>query len=255
MENSNKHKLLALIAVILSIAITTFMDLTGLGPFSAFPLILISLVFYFFNKPNKAELGLKWGNGSGYLIAFLYPITITFLTIILALTVFGETIHLSSDNKVYINLIAGTLIGPIMVLLTEEGFFRGWLWATLKKAGFNDHRILITTTLAFTIWHISAVTTGGSYGLPIQQVPVYLINVVLMGLVWGHLRASTKSVIVPTVCHSTWNAVIYGFFGFGEKVGALGFQQTAILGPEVGYLGIALNGLFYLILRKQYPLD
>lgn len=30
-------------------------------------------------------------------------------------------------------------------------------------------------------------------------------------------------------------------FGFGEKVGALGIQQTHIFGPEVEILGIGLN--------------
>lgn len=255
MQNSIKQKQLGLLGILVAIAVTTTMDVNGLGALSAFPLILITLIFYFFNKPAKNELGLSWGKASDYLIALSYPALITLMTVLIAIMLFGESIEFSEEKAVYINLIAGIIIGPLMVLITEEGFFRGWLWATLKKAGLTDQNTLWLTTAAFIIWHISAVTTGGSYGLPIQQVPVYLVNVLLMGLVWGHLRSVTDSVIVASVCHAVWNAIIYGFFGFGEKVGALGFEQTAWIGPEVGYLGIVLNGFFYLGLRKRYPIS
>ncbi len=254
MQNSKKEKGLAVLGILVAVSVTTLMDLNGLGAFSAFPLILISLVFYFTNRPSKSALGLKWSKGSAYLIALSYPVLISVMTILIARTLFGESIRFSEEKAVYINLIAGLIIGPLMVFLTEEGFFRGWLWATLKKAGLSDQRTLWVSTAAFVVWHISAVTTGGSYGLPIHQVPVYLVNALLMGLVWGHLRSATDSVIVASVCHAVWNALIYGLFGFGEKVGALGFEQTAWIGPEVGYLGIVLNGFFYLGLRKRYPL-
>ena len=49
-------------------------------------------------------------------------------------------------------------VGVIMVLLTEEGFFRGWLWASLKRAGLNELQVLIWTSIAFSLWHISAVS-------------------------------------------------------------------------------------------------
>ena len=255
MHNESHQKRLAIAASLVAIATTATMDLNGLGVFSALTLIFVSLGFYFSNKPTKRELGLTWGKGSDYLTALSYPAMITVLTILISTGLLGETIQLSEKKAVYINLAAGLIIGPLMVLITEEGFFRGWLWATLKRTGLSNQQVLTVTTLVFTVWHITAVTTGGSYGLPNAQVPVYLINVVLMSLVWGHLRAATGSVIVPTLCHAVWNAIIYGCFGFGENVGALGFEQTHLLGPEVGYLGILLNGLFYLGLRRKYPLS
>ena len=33
-------------------------------------------------------------------------------------------------------------------------------------------------------------------------------------------------------------------YGFGEKVGALGIEETHYFGPEVGILGIGLNAAF-----------
>jgi hypothetical protein len=38
----------------------------------------------------------------------------------------------------------------------------------------------------------------------------------------------------------TWDPL----HGFGEKVGALGIQQTHVYGPEVGWLGLLLNFAF-----------
>ena len=54
----------------------------------------------------------------------------------------------------------------------------------------------------------------------------------------------TGSVVVPSVCHAVWNGLDYPLYGFGEKVGALGIEQTHIYGPEVGWLGMVLNVIF-----------
>ena len=34
------------------------------------------------------------------------------------------------------------------------------------------------------------------------------------------------------------------FFGYGTTIGALGVRQTALYGPESGYLGLGLNLVF-----------
>jgi hypothetical protein len=137
-----------------------------------------------------------------------------------------------------------------MLILTEEGFFRGWLWGAFRKTGMTPKKTLLVTTGCFVIWHISAVTSGTDYGLPLSQVPVYLINAALLGLIWGTLRWASQSVIVPALCHAVWNALAYLLFGFGAKIGLLGITDTFLLGPEVGYLGIVLNGLFFIWLWK-----
>lgn len=41
-----------------------------------------------------------------------------------------------------------------------------------------------------------------------------------------------------------WNGFAYVFFGFGTKVGALGIENTALYGPEIGGAGLVLNVLF-----------
>jgi hypothetical protein len=72
---------------------------------------------------------------------------------------------------------------------------------------------------------------------------VYLVNAALMGVVWGLLRWMSGSVVVASLSHGIWNGGAYVFFGFGTRVGALGIEETAIYGPEVGILGLILNGV------------
>jgi len=65
------------------------------------------------------------------------------------------------------------------------------------------------------------------------------------------MRLVSGSIVVASVCHAVWNAFAYGLFGFGTQVGALGIVNTALFGPEVGYLGILLNGAFFLWLHAK----
>ena len=62
------------------------------------------------------------------------------------------------------------------------------------------------------------------------------------------LRMASASLVAPSICHAVWNGIDYPLFGFGEKVGALGIEQTHIYGPEVGVLGIGLNLVFAIAL-------
>jgi len=138
----------------------------------------------------------------------------------------------------------GTIMGSLMVLLTEEGFFRGWLWASLGKAGRSQSQVLLWSSISFCLWHVSAVSLDTGFDLPPAQIPVYLVNALLLGLIWGMLRLVSDSAVVASVSHAVWNALAYGLFAYGTKVGALGIVKTAIYGPEVGFVGLALNGAF-----------
>ena len=118
--------------------------------------------------------------------------------------------------------------GVLMVLITEEGFFRGWLWASLKRSGKSNTRALVWTTLAFIIWHLSAVALDTGFDLPAKEIPIFLINGTILGLIWGIMRMVSGSILVPAVSHAIWNGIDYPLFGFGEKVGALGITETQI---------------------------
>lgn len=227
-----------------AILVTTAMDANGLAAFSALPLMPLTALLWYLQKFSQAEIGLAWGAARGYRLAVAYPLIVLGLTAIVAFAA-GATDTSETDwNKTLINFGLMSTIGIVMGLITEEGFFRGWLWAALRRAGQSETQALLWTSLAFTAWHVSAISLDTGFDVPAAEIPVYLVNATLLGLIWGMLRMMTGSIVVASVSHALWNGIDYPFFGFGENVGALGIQQTHIYGPEVGLVGIVLNTLF-----------
>jgi membrane protease YdiL (CAAX protease family) len=246
-----KYKI-PLIASLVAVAVTATMDFTGLIMFSALPLIIITIIFWRLFRLSKQEIGLKFGKIKYYGFALLYPAIVLGASALLAYIMNDFHVSDADWSKTRLKITAASTVGIIMVLITEEGFFRGWLWGALKKCGLKSNSVLYVTSIVFVVWHISAVTSGTEYGLPWNQVPVYLVNATLLGLNWGLMRSISGSVILPAVSHAIWNGFTYELFGFGEKMGALGISDTGFYGPEVGFLGIVLNGLFFLWLRYIY---
>jgi hypothetical protein len=75
-----------------------------------------------------------------------------------------------------------------------------------------------------------------------------MINAAVIGAIFGLLRWMSGSVIVASVSHGVWNGGAYALFGFGIKTGALGIKNTAMYGPEIGLIGLALNVMFVVAL-------
>jgi len=92
------------------------------------------------------------------------------------------------------------------------------------------------------------VTLNTGFNPPLAQVPIYLLNAALIGAIWGFMRRISGSVIVTSVSHGFWNGGAYVLFGFGSETGALGVKDTAIFGPESGFLGLVFNIIFIAIL-------
>ena len=147
--------------------------------------------------------------------------------------------HHTTNVWVKLLLVAGSTI-PV-ALLTEEGFFRGWLWASLKRCGQGIAATLIATSVAFAAWHWSSVVLQTGYNPPPAQIPTFMVNAAVLGAIWGMLRLLSGSLVVASVSHGVWNGLAYVLFGFGSHVGALGIANTAVYGPEIGVLGLLLN--------------
>lgn len=242
----------ALAGIAIAIAITTTMDATGYAMFSALPLFPLAGLFWYLQSFSRTEIGLVWGSARYYGLAIAYPVLVLGATAAIAYA-FGAVDTSNADwHKTLMNMGLMSSTGTLVVLLTEEGFFRGWLWAAFKRAGVGDTRVLIGSTLAFTAWHISAISLDTGFDIPADEIPIYLINATLIGAIFGAFRLISGSVIVPSLCHAVWNGIDYPLFGFGEKPGALGIQETHIYGPEVGLLGIGLNLAFCAWLWRRY---
>ena len=234
----------AILGCAVAIAVTTTMDATGYSMFSALPLFPLAGLFWYLQKFSRRDIGLVWGNVRTNVLALVFPVVVLGSIATIA-WILGAVDTSSTDwDKALLNMVLMSSTGIIMVLITEEGFFRGWLWAALSRAGQSDLQVLVWTSIAFTLWHISAISLDTGFDIPASEIPIYLINATLIGAVFGMLRMASGSLVAPSICHAVWNGIDYPLFGFGEKLGALGIEQTHIYGPEVGVLGIAVNVVF-----------
>lgn len=230
--------------VLAAIGITTAMDATRLSTFSALPLFPLAALLWYLQRLPRREMGLTLGTPSGYALALLHPIAVLgVLTAAAFATGMVDTTH-TQWKDIAVRIAIGSLAGTLMVLLTEEGFFRGWLWASLRCAELTPKATLVASSIAFTLWHLSAVLLDTGFDPPLAQVPVFLVTATLLGVIWGLLRALSGSIVVPSLCHAAWNAAAYSLYGFGTKTGALGIKDTTWFGPEVGVYGLVLNIVF-----------
>jgi membrane protease YdiL (CAAX protease family) len=235
---------LSVIGVLAAIAITTAMDATGYSALSALPLCPLMALLCYLERFSRTEIGFVWGRLRHYGLALLHPLVVLGLLALVAWQRGAVNVETINWPKAWFNtaIVAGATI--LVATVTEEGFFRGWLWASLRRAGQDDRGALIWSSLAFTAWHLSAIFLDTGFNPPPSQAPVLIANVCVIGALWGMFRWVSGSVIVTSVVHGVWNGGAYVFFGVGTKVGALGIQETSVYGPEVGVLGLALNLLF-----------
>lgn len=232
---------LPMLGVAAAIAITSWMDASGLTVFSALPLLPLALILIRLDRLDRRQIGLVRGDGPSYGLAIAHPLVVM-APITLAAALFGAIDPSETEwGKALANVAIGAAGTVLVGLLTEEGFFRGWLWGSLRARGAGHGAVLVATSLAFAAWHISPVVLETEFAMPNHQVPVYLANAAIIGAVWGMLRMISGSILVASVCHGLWNGLAYGLFGFGETTGALGIAATGIFSPENGLLGLALN--------------
>jgi membrane protease YdiL (CAAX protease family) len=241
-----------LLGVLIAIAITTAMDANGLSAFSALPLLPLMGLFWYLDRLSRRSMGFVWGRWSHYGLAVLYPLLVIGTVALISAAAGAVDVSHANWEKAWLNFALATVGTFLVVILTEEGFFRGWLWASLERAGKTEGSVLVWSSLAFALWHLSAVTLKTGFDPPAAQVPVFMVNAAVMGLGWGLLRWISGSVIVASLSHGVWNGFAYVFFGFGTKVGALGVKNTALFGPEVGVLGLALNVVFVAALWRWW---
>jgi len=233
-----------ILGVLVAIGITATLDANGLTVFSALPLLPLLIIFWSLERLPLRAIGLVWGRAQDYGLAALYPAVVLGLVTLIAIGFGGANGENMHWQKAATNLVAIALSTLIGALLTEEGFFRGWLWASLRKRGLSVVDVLIFTSVAFALWHLSYATLAKGYILPPAQVVLFIVNAVVIGAIWGMMRAISRSIVVSSFSHALWNGAAYTLFGEGPKSGPLGLPNTIVFGPEIGVIGLAANLLF-----------
>ena len=237
----NQKLRMPILAVVCAIAVNAAMDAVGLSEISFASLLPVVLVFWAFDRSPRRDMGIAFGRFRHYVLAIAHPVLIVGAIALVCLAT--GTLDTSQTDWIKSReaFVSMAVMSLMLGLLTEELFFRGWLFGALRRAGLSEINVMIWTGVAFSLWHIPAVTMDTQDALPLAQIPVLLVNGVVIGAIWAMLRSISGSILVTSVCHALWNASVYVLFGFGTTVGALGVKQTAVYGPESGALGLALN--------------
>ncbi len=108
------------------------------------------------------------------------------------------------------------------------------------------------TSLAWSLWHVPVLLLGTDIETSAAQVPIYFASAFTIGIIWGMFRLISGSIVVTSVVHGVWNGAVCVFFGMGATEGALGIKETAVYGPEVGVLGLAINIVIAIGLWQWY---
>ena len=246
------HPLAAAVAgTLLAIACTAVLDAVGLDGVNAVPLIPLFFLYWYVWRLTRAEIGIAWGHWQHYPLALLYPVLVMGLIGLIAWLSGAVSFGATDWGNTWFHLATGVVTIPLAII-TEEGIFRGWLWAALERAGVTGLGVLIWTSVAFAAWHVSTAVLPTQYHPSIMQVPIYISNAAVIGFSWALMRRGSGSILVTSVSHGVWNSLGYAFFGEGATAGALGIHNTAVFGPEIGLLGLGLNLAFAAVLWLAY---
>lgn len=241
----------SVVAVTAGVAVSPLLELaTGQELLYNLALTGLIAIFWFIFRYTWKEMGVARGERNAYLISLLYPVVL--MAVVVAAAALAGRISFEGEALgKSIGLAALMFISTIIAaLITEEGFFRGTLWAVLRQAQAGSGWTILISGAAFGLWHLPVAIIEPNFALPASVIPVYVINAALLGVAWGALRLGSGSVIVPSVCHGMWNTLAYTLFGYGQKAGLLGVKSYHLFGPERGYAGLILNLAAALILTR-----
>jgi membrane protease YdiL (CAAX protease family) len=225
---------------------------TGMMLLYSLAVLALLIVFWGLTRLSRRQMGIQLGDPTSYGMGLLYPVGVMGVIVAIAAKLVGlhlEGLIVSELARDLVFVFGATVLAA---LLTEDGYFRGWLWGALDRESFKAEVILVWTSIVFCLWHVPVALFEPGFRLPLSVVPVYLTNVLLLGLNWGVMRLVSGSVIVPSVSHALWNALAYVFFGYGTTMGKLGIESYSTFDPERGWVGIVLNILAFGLLWRWW---
>jgi membrane protease YdiL (CAAX protease family) len=231
----NKRWILPALAMLAATA--TNAVLPGMGALLLLPLLVL---FWYLERFSRREMGFVPGSLRDYGLGLLHPLLVLSLIALVAWWSGAANIQNPDWSKVALDLAVTALTTILATIVTEDGFFRGWLWASLRRAGLTEQRVVLVTGIAFGIWHLPYGLLDTGYA-PLSELPLFIINASVIGVAWGLLRLISGSAVVVAVTHGIWNAAVYELFNNGAELGALGIQNISIFGPEAGVLALVLN--------------
>jgi len=135
----------------------------------------------------------------------------------------------------------------IAALITEELAFRGYILTKLRKLG--DRRSLWLSSLLFGAWHYPAAII--LWDLGIFGSTLYVLNISLLGVLFGYVFLKSKSLVACSISHAVWNALEYSLFGVGNTEGLFAGSSRVLFDPEEGIIGTVVLTIVALVLALR----
>lgn len=200
---------------------------------------------------GRAELGFVRGRGH-WAAATLAPLLAVAGVVWLA--VLTEVARVGDVRPGTLALQVGTMtvLTAAGSLVTEEGFFRGALWATLDRAERSTDAILLWTSGAYVVWYLPFFLFEPGLSAGAVPTAIHALNLGLLALGWGALRLASGSVLVAAWAHGLWSGLAYTLFGYGSARGALAVTDPLRFDPERGWAGVAFNAAVFLWLWRRW---
>jgi hypothetical protein len=164
--------------------------------------ILVGIAIFLSDAPARAYFGagtLRFRQTFAYLLAF----AVVALAVHAAAHTFGDSARWDHWGNVYRNtrplfvLWLGTgLLGPLF----EELFYRGFLFAGLRRSRLGISGTIITTAALFAFTHYRY----GVFGV---------IWIFVLGLAFGVARHRSDTIRLPLLMHMTYNLIFLAYSG------------------------------------------
>lgn len=164
--------------------------------------ILIGIAVFLSDAPARAYFGAGTPRFR-QVVTYVLSFALVALAVHAAAHTFGDSARLDHWSNVYRNtrplfvLWLGTgLLGPLF----EELFYRGFLFAGLRRSRLGIGGTIITTAALFALTHYRY----GVFGV---------IWIFVLGLVFGIARHRSDTIRLPIVMHVTYNLIFLAFNG------------------------------------------
>ncbi len=130
-------------------------------------------------------------------------------------------------------VLLGALFTALVAALTEERAFRGYLIRRMEHLG--PLKVLMLSGALFGLWHLPMSRFVLHAGWP--DTIVYILNISLVGFLFGHVFLRSRSLITPSLFHGVWNALDYTLFRFGSTRGIFAGTSRILFDPDEGLIG------------------
>lgn len=197
--------------------------------------ILIVTAFWFFLL--KQDVSLSFKRPDKYTLHMTLPLLGLIFSISLFIFVTSDTIN---TEQIISILIISLLIG-----IFEEIVFRGIGLGSFVSSGITPFNSILFSSILFSIFHLGSIMTDMGVIVIFQ-----LINIFMMGIIFGYIYYATKNILYVILIHFLWDFAIFNNQQFSSN--EIGSTISIILfAVTVGYFIWSMQQTIYLRKTQQ----